>query len=70
MLQDEISIVSLEVMGDKGRVGVFLGEDPLADFVFGVGTQEHFLVTDFVLDYAEIRDVLAVVLRTLEIEEH
>ena len=70
MLQDKISVVSLEVMRDEGRVGIFLGEEPLAEFIFGVGAQEHFLVAAFILDYTEIGDMPSIVLGTLEIKKH
>ena len=60
----------LEIMSDKGSVGVFSGEEPLAEFVFGVWTQEHFLVATFILDYTEVGDMLAVILGALEVEEH
>ena len=70
MLENEVSIVGLEIMGDEGSVGVFSGEEPLAEFVFGVGTQEHFLVATFILDYTEVGDMLAVILGALEVEEH
>ena len=57
-------------MGDEGRVGIFLGKDPLEEFVLGVGAQEHFFVTTFILDYTEIGDMLSIILGALEIKEH
>ena len=57
-------------MSDEGRVGIFSGEEPLAEFVFGVGAQEHFLVSAFVLDYTEIGDMLSIILGAFKFKKH
>ena len=70
MLEDKVPIISLEIMGDEGHAGVLFLEDPLTELVFGIGPRKHELVAAFILDHAEVRDVLALVLGALEIEEH
>jgi hypothetical protein len=57
-------------MRDKRRIRVFLLKHPLAKLVFSVWPRKDFLVTAFVLDYAEIGDVFTIVLRALKVEEH
>ena len=57
-------------MCDKHRNGVFLLKYPCAELVFSVWARKDFLVTAFVLDYAQIGDVFTVVLRAFEVEEH
>jgi hypothetical protein len=70
VLKDEVSVVSLEIMRNKRRIGVFLLKHPLAELVFSVWARKDFLVTAFVLDYAEIGDVFTIVLRGLKVEKH
>ena len=57
-------------MRDKRRIRVFLLKYPCAELVFSVWARKDFLVTAFVLDYAQIGDVFTVVLRAFEVEEH
>jgi hypothetical protein len=57
-------------MCDKRRIDVFLLKYPCAELVFSVWPRKDFLVTAFVLDYAQIGDVFTVVLRAFEVEEH
>ena len=52
------------------KVGIFSGEEPLAEFVFGVGAQEYFLVSAFILDHAEIGDMLSIILGALKVKKH
>ena len=58
--KDEVPVVSLEIMRDKRRIGVFLLKHPLAEFILSVWARKDFLVTAFVLDYAEIGDASCV----------
>jgi hypothetical protein len=57
-------------MRDKRNAGVFLLKYPRTEFVFSVWARKNFLVTAFVLDYAQIGDVFTIILRTLKVEEH
>ena len=70
ILEDKVPIVSLEIMGDEGRAGVLFLEDALTELVFGIVPRKHELVAAFVLDHAEVRDVLTFILGALEIEKH
>jgi hypothetical protein len=57
-------------MRDKRRIRVFLLEYPRAKLVFSAWARKDFLVTAFVLDYAQIGDVFTIILRALKVEEH
>lgn len=57
-------------MSDEGGVGVFLLEKPVAELLFGIEARKYHLVAAFVLDHAEIWDVLSVVQGAFKIEEH
>ena len=70
VLQNEVPVVGLKIMCDKRCIGVFLLKHPLAKLVFSVWARKDFLVTAFVLDYAQIGDVFTIVLRALKVEEH
>ena len=49
VLQDEISVISLEIVSDKRSVCVFVVKDPLAKFVFRAPARKHEFLTAFVL---------------------
>ena len=70
VLQDEISVIGLEIVSDKRSVCVFIFKDPLAKFVFGSLARKHEFLAAFVLCHTKVWNVFSMVLGTLEIEEN
>ena len=70
VLQDEISVIGLEIVSDKRSVCVFIFKDPLAKFVFGAPARKHEFLAAFVLCHTKVWNVFSMVLGTLEIEEN